>query len=170
MSSGAPIVLVQVALATSTVLPTDGSLPFASGSRLLPADAYQFAIGKELTSSTGQRVKLSRPLDFLVVSDHSDNMGFFLKLLSGDPKMLADPTGRRWYDMIEAGGQEGVKAAVEIIQALTGNSMPEALASLPGTEVYRSTWEATIKAAEEANDPGNFTAFIGYEWTSTDKG
>ncbi len=91
----------------------------AFGARLQPADAYRFARGNELTSSTGQRVKLSRPLDFLVVSDHSDNMGFFLKLLSGDPKMLADPTGRRWYDMIEAGGQEVVKAAVEIIQALT---------------------------------------------------
>ncbi|HIG39979.1 MAG: DUF3604 domain-containing protein [bacterium] len=142
----------------------------AFGARLQPADAYQFARGAELTSSTGQRVKLSRPLDFLVVTDHSDNMGFFPKLLSGDPSMLADPTGRRWYDMINAGGQEGVEAAVEIIQSLTGNTMPEALASLPGTALFRSTWEATIKAAEKANDPGNFTAFIGYEWTSTDKG
>jgi len=100
----------------------------AFGARLKPADAYRFARGEQLTSSTGQDVKLSRPLDFLVVSDHSDNMGFFPKLLSGDPSMLADPTGRRWYDMIEAGGQEGVKAAVEIVQALTQNNMPKALA------------------------------------------
>ncbi|MGI9327885.1 MAG: DUF3604 domain-containing protein [Pseudomonadales bacterium] len=142
----------------------------AFGARLMPADAYQFARGHELTSSTGQRVKLSRPLDFLVVSDHSDNMGFFPTLLSGDPSMLADPTGRRWYDLIQAGGQEAVKAAVEIIQSLTENTMPPALASLPGSELYRSTWEATVEAAEQANDPGNFTAFIGYEWTSTDKG
>ena len=117
----------------------------AFGARLQPADAYQFARGEQVTSSTGQRVKLSRPLDFLVVTDHSDNMGFFPKLLGGDPSMLADPTGRRWYDMINAGGQEGVKAAIEIIQALTGNKMPKALASLPGTELYRSTWEATTK-------------------------
>jgi hypothetical protein len=142
----------------------------AFGARLEPADAYRFARGEQLTSSTGQDVKLSRPLDFLVVSDHSDNMGFFPRLISGEPSMLADPTGRRWYDMINAGGQEGVKAAVEIIQAVTGNKFPPALAALPGTEAYRSAWELTVKAAEEANDPGNFTAFIGYEWTSTDKG
>ena len=142
----------------------------AFGARLEPADAYRFARGEQLTSSTGQDVKLSRPLDFLVVSDHSDNMGFFPRLISGEPSMLADPTGRRWYDMINAGGQEGVKAAVEIVQAITGNKFPPALAALPGTEAFRSAWEQTVKAAEDYNDPGNFTAFIGYEWTSTDKG
>jgi hypothetical protein len=142
----------------------------AFGARLEPTDAYRFARGEQITSSTGQDVKLSRPLDFLVVSDHSDNMGFFPRLISGEPSMLADPTGRRWYDMINAGGQEGVKAAVEIIQALTGNKFPPALAALPGTDAYRSAWEQTVKAAEDYNDPGNFTAFIGYEWTSTDKG
>jgi hypothetical protein len=142
----------------------------AFGGRLSPSDAYRFARGEEITTSTGLQAKLSRPLDFLVVADHSDNMGFFPRLISGEPSMLADPTGRRWYDMIQAGGQEAVGVAVEIIQAITGNSFPEALASLPGTEAYRSAWELTIKAAEDYNDPGEFTAFIGYEWTSTDRG
>ena len=142
----------------------------AFGARLLPEDAYRFARGEEVTSSSGQRVKLSRPLDFLMVADHSDNMGFFARLYGGEPSMLADPTGRRWYDMIHEGGQSGVAAAVEIIQSLTQNTLPAALASLPGSEAYRSTWEATIDAAETYNDPGEFTAFIGYEWTSTDRG
>ncbi len=142
----------------------------AFGARLLPEDAHRFARGEELTSSTGLKAKLSRPLDFLVVADHSDNMGFFPRLISGDSKMLADPTGRKWYDMIQAGGQEGVKAAVEIVQALTGNKMPKALASLPGTDLYRSTWEMTVAAAEKYNEPGRYTALHGYEWTSTEKG
>jgi hypothetical protein len=142
----------------------------AFGARLLPEDAHRFARGEELTSSTGLQVKLSRPLDFLVVADHSDNMGFFPLLNSGDPKMLADPTGRRWYDMIQAGGQQGVAAAIEIIQALTGNSFPDALYLAPGTDAYRSAWEKTIAAAEKYNEPGRYTAFIGYEWTSTEKG
>ena len=142
----------------------------AFGARLKPVDAYRFARGEEVTSSTGLQAKLSRPLDFLVVADHSDNMGFFPRLLAGEPSMLADPTGRRWYDMIQEGGQRAVEAAIEIVQALTGNSMPEALASLPGSDAYSSAWEETIDAAEAYNDPGIFTAFIGYEWTSTDGG
>ena len=142
----------------------------AFGARLSPVDAYRFARGEEVTSSTGQRVKLGRPLDFLVVADHSDNMGFFPRLMSGIPSMLADPTGRRWYDLIQEGGQAGVQAAIEIVQSLTQNNMPAALASLPGSDAYRSAWEQTIKAAEDYNEPGRFTAFIGYEWTSTDRG
>ncbi len=142
----------------------------AFGARLLPEDAHRFARGEEVTSSTGLKVKLSRPLDFLVVADHSDNMGFFPRLNAGDPKFLADPTGRRWYDMVQAGGQEGVKAAVEIVQGLTEGTMPEALAVLPGTDSYRDAWQVAVKAAEKYNEPGRYTALHGYEWTSTEKG
>ena len=142
----------------------------AFGARLMPTDAYRFARGEELTSSTGLRVKLSRPLDFLVVADHSDNMGFFPRLYLGDPEMLSDPTGKRWYDMIQQGGQEAVKVAVEVITNFSAGTFPEALKSEPGSAAYRSAWEETIEAAEEYNDPGRFTAFIGYEWTSTTKG
>ena len=70
----------------------------AFGARLGPADAFRFASGEEVTAANGMRVKLARPLDFIVVADHSDNMGFFPKLFAGDPAYLADPTGKRWYD------------------------------------------------------------------------
>ena len=140
----------------------------AFGARIGPRDAYRFAKGEEIMASSGQRVKLSRPLDFLVVSDHSDNMGFFPQLFAGDPKMLADPTGRRWYDMIQAG--KGADAALEIIVAFSQGTFPKALQFLPGTPAYRSAWREIIKAADEANDPGRFTAFIGYEWTSNTGG
>ena len=66
-------------------------VPSAHGS--IPRDAYRFARGEEVTASSGQPVKLSRPLDFLVVADHSDNMGFFPDLFAGKPELLADPTG-----------------------------------------------------------------------------
>jgi hypothetical protein len=142
----------------------------AFGARLTPEDAYRFARGEELTSSTGQQVKLSRPLDFLVVADHSDNMGFFPRLFAGDPEMLADPTGKKWYGMIQEGGQTAVQVAVEIIIAFSQNEFPEALASKPGSVAYRAAWDETIDAAEKYNDPGRFTAFIGYEWTSNTGG
>ncbi|MFV2056493.1 MAG: DUF3604 domain-containing protein [Thiohalomonadales bacterium] len=142
----------------------------AFGARLLPPDAYRFAKGEEVISSTGQAVKLSRPLDFLVVADHSDNMGFFPKLQSGAPFVMASDSGRRWHEMVTKGGQEAVKVAVEIIGAFSQGKFPEELKSLPGSSIYRSTWDDIINAAESANDPGRFTAFIGYEWTSLIKG
>jgi hypothetical protein len=140
----------------------------AFGARLGPKEAYRFARGEEIMASSGQRVKLSRPLDFLVVADHSDNMGFFPQLFAGAPNLLADPTGRRWYDMIQSG--KGADAAIEIIVSFSQGKFPKALEFLPGTPAYRSAWRETIKAAEESNDPGRFTAFIGYEWTSNTGG
>lgn len=142
----------------------------AFGATLLPPDAYKFAKGQEVISSTGQPVRLSRPLDFLVVADHSDNMGFFPNLKAGAPYVMADPQGKKWHKMVNAGGQEAVTAAVELIAAFSQDKFPKALASLPGTAVYRNTWDSIINAAEDANDPGHFTAFIGYEWTSLVKG
>lgn len=154
-----------------THLHTDLSMDAgAFGARLGPDDAYRFAKGAEVVSSTGQPVRLSRPLDFLVVADHSDNMGFFPLLQSGDPAFLADPTGRRWYEMIQKGGQEAVQVAVEVIQNFSQGTFPPALWSAPGTTAYRDTWEQIMDAAESANDPGHFTAFIGYEWTSNTNG
>ena len=139
----------------------------AFGCRLTPQDAYRFAKGEEVTASSGQRVKLSRPLDFLVVSDHSDGFGFFPQLMGGDPALLATPQGRRWYDEITSG--KGAQAAVDIITSFGKGQLPKGF-PLPGTPAYRSAWQEVIKAADEANEPNEFTAFIGYEWTSNEKG
>ena len=140
----------------------------AFGARLNPRDAYKFARGDQVTSSSGQPVKLARPLDFLVVADHSDNMGFFPDLFAGKPEMLADPMGRKWYDLIQSG--KGAEAAMEIIVAFSQGKFPKDLMYFPGTRAYRGAWQETIAAAESYNDPGRFTAFIGYEWTSNTGG
>ena len=139
----------------------------AFGARLAPRDAYRFARGEEITSNSGQPVRLSRPLDFLVVADHSDGMGFFPQLMSGDAELLATPQGRKWYDQIK-GGQGGA-AALDIIVSFGKGQMPKGF-PMPGTAAYRNAWMETIKAAEAYNDPGRFTAFIGFEWTSNTGG
>ncbi|WP_442931865.1 DUF3604 domain-containing protein [Microvirga sp. CF3062] len=140
----------------------------AFGARLGPKEAYRFAQGEQLTASSGQQVKLSRPLDFLVVADHSDNMGFFPDLFAGKPELLADPTGRRWYDLVQSG--RGAEAALQIIGTFSQGTFPKDLMYSPGTRAYRSAWQETIAAAEQYNEPGRFTAFIGYEWTSNTGG
>lgn len=140
----------------------------AFGARLGPREAYRFARGEQVNSSTGQPVKLSRPLDFLVVADHSDNMGFFPDLFAGKPNLLADPVGRKWYNMIKSG--KGEEAAFDIIVSFSHNKFPKDLMYFPGTNAYQNAWQETIDAAEQFNDPGRFTAFIGYEWTSNTGG
>jgi hypothetical protein len=140
----------------------------AFGARLTPRDAYRFARGEQVTASSGQPAKLSRPLDFLVVADHSDNMGFFPDLFAGKPELLKDPTGKKWYDMIQSG--QGAQAAIEIIVAFSHGTFPEALMYFPGTSGYKGAWSETIDAAETYNEPGRFTAFIGFEWTSNTGG
>ena len=109
----------------------------AFGARLGPKDAYRFAKGEEVMASSGQRAKLSRPLDFLVVSDHSDGMGFFPQLMGGDPGLLATPQGRKWYDEINSG--KGAQAAVDIITSFGRGQMPKGFPT-PGTPAYRSAW------------------------------
>lgn len=140
----------------------------AFGARLGPSDAYRFAKGEEVTASSGQPAKLSRPLDFLVVTDHSDNMGFFPDLLGGKSELLADPLGRKWYEMIQNG--QGAAAAIDIITSFGAGKFKGPILYSPDSDAYRSAWLETIKAAEEANDPGKFTAIIGYEWTSNTGG
>lgn len=140
----------------------------AFGARLGPREAYRFARGEEVTTSTGQPAKLSRPLDFMVVADHSDGMGFFPLLISGSPEIMADPQGRRWNEMLHSG--QGAAVAMEIITNFGQGTISKAILPVPGTKAYRTAWQETIKAAEEYNEPGRFTAFIGYEWTSNTGG
>jgi hypothetical protein len=140
----------------------------AFGARIGARDAYRLARGEEIKASSGQPVKLSRPLDFLVVTDHSDNMGMFPDLFAGKPEMLADPTGRKWYDLIMSG--KGSQAALEIIVAFSNGRLPKPLTYSPDSRPYKNAWLDNVAAAEEYNQPGRFTAVIGFEWTSNTGG
>ena len=152
-----------------THLHTDISMDAgAFGNRLGLDEAYRFARGDEVVTSTGIRARLSRPLDWVVIADHSDNMGFFPDLNAGAPHILSDPTGKDWYDRIQGG--EGVGVALELIGKFSQGEFPEALIYTPDSSPYKTAWAKTVDAAERYNEPGRFTAFIGYEWTSLVKG
>ncbi|MCP5058773.1 MAG: DUF3604 domain-containing protein [bacterium] len=133
--------------------------------RLHPGEAYRFARGETVTSSTGQSVQLDRPLDFLVVSDHAEYMGVLPKLRAKDPVVLADPAGKRIYDALSGGEDVARKIMEELIGSLASNEPIFA-----NEEVKRGIWNEITSLADRHNQPGVFSALIGYEWTSMPKG
>jgi hypothetical protein len=140
----------------------------AFGARLGPREAYRFARGEEVEASSGQPAKLSKPLDFLVVADHSDNMGVFPDFFAGKPEILADPTGKKWFQMVKDG--KGADAAFEMIMSFSAGTFPKPMTYSPDTRAYKAAWQDNVAAAEQYNEPGRFTALIGYEWTSNTGG
>ena len=133
----------------------------AFGATLGPEEALRFARGEQVTSSLGRPVKLSRPLDWVAVTDHSDAAGVIFEIRDGNPELMADEQPRRWHDMMAAG--QGVQAASEMIAAQSNNNVP---ASMKDPRLAMTVWQKNTSIMEKYNEPGVFTAFIGYEWTS----
>ena len=131
-----------------------------SGTRLMPDDAYRFARGEQVTSNTGLPVKLARPYDFYMITDHSDGMGAIADILSGAPNVMADPDGRMFHEAFTKGGKDAAAAAVELIRRFSQGELPEALNYQPGNPAFTRVWEDIIQAAEDFNRPGHFTTFI----------
>ena len=136
------------------------------GTRLQPRDAYRFARGEQVESNTGQPVKLSRPYDFYMVTDHSDGMGAIIDILAGAPNIVADPVGRKFHEAFAKGGRDAANAAFELTRQFAQGELPAALNYQPGNPAFRRVWDDMIQAAEEFNEPHRFTTFIAFEWTS----
>jgi len=138
------------------------------GCRLGLGDAYRFARGEQVVSSIGQPVKLSRPLDWLVIADHSDGMGMVNDLAAASPELVRFEQAARWSKGMRAGGQTAVETALDLIGTFSqGKVDPELMAMYsPGSKIYASIWDDVVEAAEAYNDPGRFTTLIGFEWTS----
>ena len=134
-----------------------------AGTTLGPEDAVRFARGEKVKTSTGREAQLHRALDWIAVTDHSDGMGTINKLKEGDPEMMRDETAKRWHDAMEGGGQAGADAQREAINAQSTKTLPKVMMD---PKWMTSAWEQTVDIMERYNEPGQFTAFIAYEWTS----
>ena len=142
------------------------------GNILGPEDAYRFARGEEIKSSTGQPVKLGRPLDWLAVTDHTDAMGLATDIQRGARNIMADPKGKQWAEGFAKGGEAAGKAAFDLITNFAQMTLPPQILKdySPGSPVTNGVWDRIVDAADHFNEPGRFTALIGYEWTSVPKG
>lgn len=107
-----------------------------------------------------------------MITDHSDMMGIATDIQNGAPNIRAIPEGKRWSDAFQEGGQAAATAAFELIAAFSQFKVPEKMVTdySPGSDRYQSIWENIADQADRFNDPGTFTAFIGYEWTSVPQG
>jgi len=134
------------------------------GTSIGPDEAYRFAKGEVVTSSTGVRTRLLRPLDWLVVADHAENMGLSPMIAESNSELLKSDWGRVIHDLVKD-GKSGEA------YAMWGAGMATRNDPLAGqTAMVRSMWERVTAAAENHYEPGKFTAFIGYEWTSSPAG
>jgi len=134
-----------------------------AGATLGPEDALRFARGELVKSSTGLDAQLKRPFDWIAVTDHSDGMGTINELRAGNPDLLSDPTAKRWYDMMLKGGEDSLTAKKEATAAQATKSLPKVFMD---PKWMTSAWEKNVDIMEKYNEPGKFTAFIAYEWTS----
>ena len=129
------------------------------GASLGPDDAYRVSRGEVVTSDRGWKVKLIKPLDFVVVSDHAENLGLMDFIQRSDPILLANETGKRWHDLVTAGNSR--EAFRELLR---GSRKHQDLINEP--RMMEAAWSNVVKNADEYYQPGVFTTFHGFEWTA----
>jgi len=127
-----------------------------------PSEAYRFAKGETIVSSTGLRAKLKRPLDFLVVADHAENLGLPVAISEKNEVLLSTQWGREISEIASAGTLPAMIAAYDKwMERMNAVDDP-----LDETNFGQTMWHRITEAADQHNNPGVFTAFIGFEWTS----
>ena len=146
-----------------TVLSFDAYL---MGTRRTPDEAYDFAKGEAIEHAAGRMMQLHAPLDFLAVSDHAFYLGMMQELADETSAYGDHPVASAVRGATDAAGSgAGFQAVVGHLR--DGFDDPDRVDDLDDRNVARSAWQEIIESAERNNEPGSFTAFIGYEYTSS---
>ncbi|NQX89209.1 MAG: DUF3604 domain-containing protein [Halioglobus sp.] len=131
---------------------------YTNGVQATPDDAYTFVKGGEIEHAAGYGIRLERPLDFAAVTDHSEYLGV---LKATDPDLPLKRRGLRERLLYDG----RLSNSWLLVETMIDFDLEQAIA--PGWEaISRSAWQNIVETAERHNDPGRFTAFVGYEWTS----
>ena len=155
-----------------THLHTSNSIDaFGFGVTLGPEEALRFARGEEVTASHGLKAKLDRPLDFLVIADHSGGLGATKALYEAPRMLIRDETLLRWHDMMHESDEARLKATSELIDAVGRGTLPKTLIN-PERQRKNTAkiWTGHTTTVERYNEPGKFTAFMGFEYTLMPRG
>ena len=125
-----------------------------------PEEAYQYALGKPIKHPAGYTVQLKRPLDFQAVTDHSEYMGTVR--LANDPK--SDLSKLPIAEKLQVKSREDIQ---KVYLFLATSIITEPITELTSPEVAGSVWKRVVEIADKYNQPGKFTTFAAYEWSST---
>lgn len=128
-----------------------------------PATAYRYAQGQPvLHPATRQRIRIPRPLDFLVIADHAEMLQLQQRLVEGDPLWLGTPSGERLAPTLPG----NIRAIFgEVVQIKGGEDHP-LLRDFHTAPLRQTAWQRQTALADEYNRPGEFTALIGWEWSA----
>ncbi len=144
---------------------------FGFGNRLDSEAALRFARGEEVTSTRGVQAKLTRPLDFLVISDHSDALGATKELYEAPRLLVRDPLLRRWWDQMHESEEGSIAVTGELIDRAARGDLPESLTDAEEqNKRIGKLWRAHNKIIDRYNQPGKFSAFVGFEYTPMPQG
>lgn len=144
---------------------------FGFGNRLDTEAALRFARGEKVTSTRGVEAQLSRPLDFLVISDHSDALGATRALYETPGLLVRDPVLKRWWNMMHESEEGSLTVTSEIIDGAARGTLPPSLTDpKPQAKRIGKLWKAHNKKVDDYNEPGKFSAFIGFEYTPMPQG
>ncbi len=126
-----------------------------------PDDAYRFAKGMAVTANNGMIAKLERPLDFLVVTDHAEYMGLLPGIADGNELLLNSEYGAKLAKELQGSMDDRTEAMFRLVGEI-GDANP----GFRSKEFEQSIWNYFTATADKYNDPGTFTTFSGYEWSS----
>ena len=144
-----------------TNMSQDSGTALFTNKRLSPVEAYQFSRGETVTTYTGMKLRRQRPLDFLVIADHAENIGLNVSITENDKFLMNDGLGKKLIQAYEESKKTGLMGDFfSLLEKKTGNE------KVGGKPFLNSVWNKITEYADEYNKLENFTAFIAYEWTS----
>jgi hypothetical protein len=136
---------------------------YVFGTRIGPEDATKYAMGQPVVHPGGFKVQLNQPLDFTIVMDHSEYTGAFA--MADDPNSPLRQNSPLVADLLRFGTWANGMDLYKLLSVTIVKDKP--ITMLQGPEVAGYAWKQIVKIADKYYQPGKFTTFPGWEWTST---
>ncbi|HEY8569197.1 DUF3604 domain-containing protein [Microbulbifer sp.] len=133
-----------------------------NGANTTPADAYRWAKGEAIPAAAAAGVmQIKRPLDFYAVSDHSEYLGVFKKMQDPENPASKLPIAK---EILSTDKKVAFDAYARVLDTMTPGMEDPALAD---PAIMKPIWQEVVRTADEYYEPGKFTTFPAFEWTST---